>query len=313
VTAAPSVATTSFDVGDGALVEVLTITAERSGPTVSVLGGVHGDELEGVAAARLLAGRLAGSLVAGRVRIVAVANPLAFAARSRVTPFDGSNLARCFPGRPDGTVTERIADVLTTVVISGSDLVIDLHSAGAAYSMPLFVGCLDGDDEVAKRSIAAATTFGAPLGWLHESIEPGRSTSAALALGIPVIYAEGGGGGALIRDEVLCYVDGVERILATSGSLSTRPTEPAPTTWLVGGDGNVDASMSASSNGWCLTAVRAGDQVSAGDLVAELIDSAGEVVERIEAPRSATVMMLRRRAEVVAGDGLVMYGPPARG
>jgi predicted deacylase len=203
--------------------------------------------------------------------------------------------------------------VLTTAVISGSDLVIDLHSAGAAYSMPLFVGCLDGDDEVAKRSIAAATTFGAPLGWLHESIEPGRSTSAALALGIPVIYAEGGGGGSLVRDEVLCYVEGVERILTTLDNLSTPPTEQAPTKWLVGGDGNVDASTSASSNGWCLTAVRAGDQVSAGDLVAELIDSAGEVVERIAAPRSATVMMLRRQAEVVAGDGIVMYGPPARG
>jgi len=313
VTVAPQVAITSFDAGDGAQIEVLTVTGDRPGPTVSVLGGVHGDELEGIAAARVLARRAAESLVAGRLRVVAVANPLAFAARSRLTPLDGSNLARCFPGRPDGTVTERVADGLTATVIAGSDLVIDLHSAGAAYSMPLFVGCLGGEDDLAKRSIEAATTFGAPLGWLHESIGPGRSTSAALALGIPVIYAEGGGGAALVRDEVITYVEGVERILSTLGHLSTPPTEPGPTAWLLGGDGDVDASTSASSDGWCMTAVHAGDQVSAGDLVAELIDGDGEVVERIVAPRSATVMMLRRRAEVVAGDGIVMYGPPSTG
>ena len=157
----------SLDAGDGALIEVLTIIGDQPGPTVSVLGGVHGDELEGVAAARILARRCAGSLTAGRLRIVAVANPPAFVARKRNTPLDGGNLARCFPGRSDGTVTERIADCLTRSVIAGSDLVIDLHSAGAAYSMPLFVGCLGGDDDVATRSIAAATTFGAPLGWLH--------------------------------------------------------------------------------------------------------------------------------------------------
>ena len=176
-----------------------------------------------------------------------MANPLAFAARSRQTPLDGGNLARCFPGRSDGTVTERIADCLTRSVIAGSDLVIDLHSAGAAYSMPLFVGCLGGDDDVAQRSIAAATTFGAPLGWLHEEMQPGRSTSAALALGIPVIYAEGGGGGALRGGEVTCYVEGVERILSTLGNLAAPATASGPTTWLVGGDGDVDASTTPPS------------------------------------------------------------------
>ena len=177
--------------------------------------------------------------------------------------------------------------------------------------MPLFVGCLGGDDDVAARSIAAATTFGAPLGWLHAEMQPGRSTSAALALGIPVIYAEGGGGGALRGSEVTCYVEGVERILSTMGNLAAPATASGPTTWLVGGDGDVDASTNTAVDGWCVTAVGAGDEVSAGDLVAEVIDTTGDVVERVVAPRRATVMMLRRHAEVAAGDGIVMYGPPA--
>jgi predicted deacylase len=311
MTPAPSVFRELIDVGDGAIVELRTIKATRPGPTVSVLGGVHGDELEGVAAARMLIRSASASLHTGRLRVVAVANPLAFAARTRQTPADGNNLARCFPGHPEGAVTERIADVLTRQVIAGSDLVIDLHSAGAAYSMPLFVGCLGGEGSVSQRSVNAATMFGAPLGWLHATFQPGRSASAALALGIPVIYAEGGGGAALRRDEVSCYVDGVRRILASLGNLPDSLAEPPPMRWIVGGDGDVDASITTTVDGWCLVAVAAGDEVRAGDLVAEVIDEHGDVVERIVAQRRATVMMLRRRAEVSAGDGIVMYGPPA--
>jgi predicted deacylase len=301
----------SIDVGDGARVDVLTIRGERAGPTVSVLGGVHGDELEGVVAARILARRLRGSLAAGAVRLVAVANPLAFAARRRETPLDGANLARCFPGRADGTVTERIADCLSRAVIAGSELLVDLHSAGAAYSMPLFVGCPGGDDDVAARSRIAAELFGAPLGWLHSAIQPGRSVSTALAFDVPAIYVEGGGGAALRRDEVDRYVTGVERILCSLGDLAGPATAPGPTRWLIGGDGDVDASTSATFDGWCVTAVRAGDEVAPGDLIAEVLDGSGDVVERIVAPRQATVMMLRRHADVRAGDGIVMYGPTA--
>jgi predicted deacylase len=204
---------------------------------------------------------------------------------------------------------------LSRVVIAGSDLLVDLHSAGAAYSMPLFVGCAGGDDDVATRSRAAAELFGAPLGWLHATVQPGRSISTALALGVPAIYAEGGGGAALRRDEVACYVEGVERILCSLGNAAGRPTVARPTRWLLGGDGDVDASTGTAVGGWCVTAVRAGDEVATGDLVAEVIDEAGDVVERIVAPRRATVMMLRRHAEVRPGDGIVMYGPPleARG
>ena len=50
--------------------------------------------------------------------------------------------------------------------------------------------------------------------------------------------------------------------------------------------------------------------VAAGDLIAEILDADAAVVERIHAPKDATVMMLRRHAEVAAGEGIVMLGPP---
>ena len=309
MTAAPRVARTMLDAGQGVALELVAVDGAVDGPTVAVFGAVHGDELEGVAASRAVARSVATALVAGRVLLVPVANPLAFATRTRTTPSDGGNLARSFPGTPEGSDTERIADVLTRRVIAECDLLIDLHSAGVAYSMPLFVGCAGGDDEVSQRAVAAATVFGAPLGWEHAVMNPGRSLSAALDLGLPGIYVEGSGGGALARAELTTYVDGVLDVLAHYGILGPRPTRPPTSRWVVGGDGDVDASVATSTDGWCVTAVNAGDAVAEGDLIAEIIDADATVVERVVAPRPSTVMMLRRHAQVAAGDGIVMFGP----
>jgi predicted deacylase len=281
---------------------------DRDGPVLSVLGGVHGDELEGVAAVRLLFASLRGERVRGTLRGVAVANELAFAARSRTTPEDGGNLARSFPGRADGGPTERVADLLTRSVIAGSSLLVDLHSAGRDYSMPWFAGWVDDATESARRAGGAAMGFGAPTVWAHDGCGPGRSLSAAMEHGVPAIYVECGGGAALRRRDVHGYVDGVRRLMVSLGMLDGEAAVPSPVV-LRGGAGDVDASLACSSGGWCMTAVEAGDGVRRGSLVAEIAGPDGTVVEQLTAPVDGTVMMLRRRAEVAAGDSIAMLGP----
>lgn len=300
-----------LDAGAGTTIEIREYTGAGDGPTVAVLGGVHGDELEGVLAVRSVTNRLAGAmdaagrLTAGRVLAVAVANPPAHAARTRTTPADGGNLARTFPGRPDGTVTERLADALTHHVIRPADLLIDLHSAGQHYAMPFFAGYCLPDGE------APARAFGAPLLWAHEGVNPGRSLAAAAAYGVAAIYVEGSGGAALRRTEVVGYVDGVLRVLGSFGMVADPPALIAVERVLRGGDGDVDSSVSATVDGWCVTSVAAGATVTRGEAVADIVDARGEVAQRIRAPHDGTVMMLRRTAEVTAGTGIVMLGPPA--
>ncbi|UWP79995.1 succinylglutamate desuccinylase/aspartoacylase family protein [Dactylosporangium fulvum] len=293
--------TRRLDVGDGTAVAVAELTGAADGPTVAVLGGVHGDELEGILAVRRLVGTFRP--VAGRVLAVAVANPPAHAASARTSPVDGGNLARAFPGRSGGTVTERIADALTRHVIAAADLLVDLHSAGRHYAMPFFAGYCE------PSGAAAAHAFGAPLVWAHDRVNPGRSLAAAAAHGVAAIYVEGSGGAALRRSEVDGYTDGVLRVLGQLG-VAADPPAPAPVRRVVqGGDGDVDASVSAAVAGWCVTAVTAGDVVAAGTLVAEIVDEAGRVVQPVRAPRDGIVMMLRRTAVVAPGDGIAMLGP----
>jgi len=301
----------NVDLGDGHALEIHEISGAGPGPVLAVLGGVHGDELEGVTAARLLLRHLreAGqSALRGTARIVPVSNPPAFAARQRSSPADGANLARVFPGRPAGSVTERIASVITEQVIAGADLLIDLHSAGARYEMPVFAGYVV-DPVTGQRARAACVAFGAPVLWEHVGTNPGRSMSAAAMLGVPSIYVEGSGGGGLIGSDLDIYCHGLLRIMHWLGMTDTAPGPAEPPTLLTGGDGNTDASLPCSVAGFCVTRVRSGALVATGTPLADILDDDGLVAEQIRSPQEGIVMMLRRSAEVNPGDGIVMLGP----
>ena len=300
------------DLAGGHALEIHDV-GSGDGPTLAVLGGVHGDELEGVIAARMFLAHLntlpVGAL-RGRVKVVPVSNPVAFAERSRTTSSDGANLARVFPGRADGSVTEQIAALLTAEVIAGADLLVDLHSAGAKYQMPVFAGYVR-DAPMGTKSGKASYAFGAPIVWEHEGTGPGRSMSAAEDLGVASLYVEGSGGGGLIGDDLDVYTGGLQRLLAWLGiTCVTHPPARAPLV-LRGDDGDVDSSLACSASGFCITRVRAGDAVGPGQLLADIVDGHGDTVERIRSPRPGTVMMLRRQAEIGTGDAIAMLGPLA--
>jgi predicted deacylase len=264
-----------------------------------------------VVTARRLIELLRDAPIRGRVDIVPVANPFAHAARARVTPVDGRNLAREFPGDQDGSPTQLLAYRLTRELIFPADLLIDLHSAGAHYEMPVFVGyCSAGPGGPASRS--AAEAFAAPVIWQHPTIGAGRSISAAQGLGVPAVYVEGSGGGGLRGADLDVYVGGVLRVLRGLGMIGPEVGPvgtPADPVVLDGGDGDVDASIACVTAGLCITRATVGDDVRAGTPVAEIIGDAGEPVEVLRAPRAGRLMMLRRTAEVRAGDGIAMFGP----
>lgn len=293
------------------------LTAHRGaapGPTVALLGGIHGDEEEGVLAVqRVEAALVERPLACGTLRAVAVAHPAAYAASSRTSPLDGLNLARAFPGDPDGSATQRIAHALTERAIRDSDLLVDLHSAGRAYAMPTFAGCIEDGGDVSARSRRAARAFGAPLLWEHPGpAAPGRTIATAISLGIPCIYVEGSGGGSVEQAELDVYVGGVLRVLADLGMLAFEPPASTGIERVVrGGGGNLDAGLLAPCGGRFVAACAAGDVLAAGARVGEIVDEAGSRAVELIAPADCTVMFLRRAARIDAGEVVCAFGAPA--
>jgi predicted deacylase len=295
-----------------------TFDATDPGPTVTILGGVHGDEEAGVLAVQIIRERIrrgALALARGALRTVDVANEPAYAASSRFNPLDQANLARLFPGVADGSSTEQIAHRLSEDVIRGSDLLVDLHSAGQHYSMPRFVGYVATDDAVGNRSAAAAKAFAAPIIWEHPPpIPPGRSLSAAYAMGIPAIYAEGHGGSELSASELKFYVAGVEGVLEHMGMvLGPAAARPSSRRVIRGSGGNLDEGITSRTAGRFVRSVDAGSDVEAGQLIGEIFDDAGRVVEDVRVPRDSLVMFLRRTARVQPGDVICSLAPRTEG
>jgi predicted deacylase len=107
-------------------IPVLLINGRKPGKTLLAMAGVHGDEFAGIRAIHQTCRQLDPEEMSGRLLAVPVANLPAFWASTRNTPIDGLNLARIFPGKKEGSVTEQIAYYLSEKIIARADFLIDL-------------------------------------------------------------------------------------------------------------------------------------------------------------------------------------------
>jgi N-alpha-acetyl-L-2,4-diaminobutyrate deacetylase len=108
----------------------ISVIARGSGPTLLLLAGNHGDEYPGQVAIMRLLRELTPEHVTGRIILIPTLTMPAAKAATRLSPLDGKNFNRCFPGNPAGTPSEVVAHYLTTVLFPLADVVIDIHTGG---------------------------------------------------------------------------------------------------------------------------------------------------------------------------------------
>ena len=283
---------------------LLTVTGREPGPTMVVVAGVHGDEYEGIEAIPRIADQVGPQQLRGTLLMVPVCNVAAYAIATRNSPVDGLNLAGVFPGVESGSLTQRIAYWLTEKLIKTADFFIDLHSAGIVGDIPTLAGYVHSDDDVGRRSLAAARAFDAPVLWGHPPpMPPGRSLSAALELGVPCLYTEAPGAGRARAEDVTCFMRGVLNVMHHLGMLSRRAAAAPPPLHLLG-DGNMDEVMSAPLDGYFRSHVALLQEVQSGQLLGTIHDPLGQVLAELRAENSGIVIMRRGVHRVNSGDGL---------
>ena len=122
----------------GNLMLPVTVVRNGEGPVALLTGANHGDEYEGPIALHDLALTLEPEVINGAVIIVPALNYPAFLAGTRTSPIDKANMNRIFPGKPNGTVSEKIADYFNSTLVPMADLVLDFHSGGKTINfLPL--------------------------------------------------------------------------------------------------------------------------------------------------------------------------------
>ncbi|UOM32727.1 N(2)-acetyl-L-2,4-diaminobutanoate deacetylase DoeB [Acuticoccus sp. I52.16.1] len=215
----------------GSVMIPITVIRNGSGPTALLTGGNHGDEYEGPIALQALTHDLEPAEVTGRIIIVPFMNHPAFLAGTRVSPLDGGNLNRLFPGRPDGTVTQKIADYFIRTLVPMADIVLDFHSGGKTLEFVPFAAAHVLDDaEHQGRCIAAMEAFNAPYSMTLREIDPvGMFDTSVEALGKTFVSTEIYGGGTASARSARIARKGTVNVLKHAGILAGEP-DCAPST-----------------------------------------------------------------------------------
>ena len=209
----------------GSVMIPITVIRGGEGPTALFTGGNHGDEYEGPVALHELARSLDPAEVSGRVIILPSLNHPAFRAARRTSPIDAGNLNRSFPGRPDGTVTQKIAHFVATELIPRADYVLDFHSGGKTLDFLPFAASHILDDKTQEAACeAAVAAFGAPFSMKMLEIDAvGMLDTEAERQGKVFVTTELRGGGTATAESVGIARRGLRNLLRHAGILAGTP------------------------------------------------------------------------------------------
>ena len=209
----------------GSVMIPISVIRNGAGPTALFVAGNHGDEYEGLIALHELAATLAPEAIRGRVIILPALNEPAVAAGRRTSPIDGGNLNRAFPGRVDGSVTQKIADYVSRVLVPQADLVCDLHSGGGTLDFLPFAAVHVLADKAQQAACEAAmAAFNAPWSAIMLEIDAvGMLDTEVEGQGKVFVTTELGGGGSATADSVAIARKGVRNLLCHLGILPEAP------------------------------------------------------------------------------------------
>lgn len=317
--------THSDNVHDGGVIPVpLAVISSGAGPTALLVGGTHGDEYEGQVILHELIRSLEPGDLTGTVIVLPAANAPAVRSGTRVSPIDGGNLNRSYPGEPRSGPTAAIAGLISGTLLPRADVVLDLHSGG---SISTYVPCTflyrGPDDYTWQRKVDAATVMGLPYVMVVESrFESGSLSTAGDDAGVLTLAAELGGGATVDPSILATARQGVRSVLAQQGILAmscatvgrSRSGEQSGTTgvceprWL---EFVTESPVMSLSSGILEPLVSLGQRVAAGQTVARVhaIDDLAQAPQEYTARVDGVVAVLRRPALVSPGTYLLYVAP----
>lgn len=268
------------------------------GPTVLLMAGMHGDEVNGIEVIRRLIRRDLLRPLKGTIIAIPILNIYGFLNFSRDVP-DGKDVNRSFPGNPRGSLASRVAHRFMREIMPLIDYGIDFHTGGAARSNMPQIRCLLHED---PETDALAAAFAAPF-TLHAALRSGSLRETAMQLGKRIIVYETGESLRLDEPGIDLGIAGTFRVLHHLGMVAeaSRPEHPGIVclrhTWLRAKFAGLFRSM-----------VRNGDYIEKGQVYGSVADPYGERAVRLESPVAGYVIGLNHMPVVNQGDALVHVG-----
>lgn len=287
-------------------IPAFVIRGAESGPTLAITAGIHCAEYAGIAAAMRFAQEVDPATLKGTLIIAPLINTPGFYDRAIYTnPRDGKNINRTFPGKENGTASEKVTYFLTNEMIDGSDAYIDLHGGDMIESLiPFTLFQHTGKEKVDNVSEGIAQAF--DLDYIVAAppdAVPGASYTAAASLGVPGVITEIGQQGILEPASVERHVRGIANVLIRLGItqgqevLYANPKRLSRFEWL-----------RAKTDGAWHPSINVGQPVEEGKAIGEIRDLFGQPLQEIKAPLSGPVLFVVTAMAVRKGDTLLGIG-----
>ncbi len=283
----------------------IIVVREGEGPTLLLTAGTHGDEYEGQIALSDLARTLRPQDIRGRVIIIPALHLPACLAGKRLSPLDGRDLNRSFPGDAGGSFAQVLAHYLTHVLLPEADVIIDIHSGGRSLDcLPSTMSHILDDLTVMHRTVALARAFGAPFHVMNREVDGSRTFAAtAEAQGVISLSSELGGSNRVLLDGVEIARRGVRHAMIHLGLMRGEVRlESTPTRAMVIPSSG-DYGFAPASGIYCPN-VPLGSWVVAGDhlgAIYRIEDPLAEPVA-VRASRDGMVWCQRGQGRIDVGD-----------
>lgn len=278
--------------GNQILVKAHVFHSKKRGPVVLVLGGVHGDEINGVEIVRrAITDGIFYDIEKGSVIAIPVLNVYGFINFSRDVT-DGKDVNRSFPGSSSGSLASRVARTLMQKIIPHIDFGIDFHTGGKnLYNFPQ-IRFAPND----SCSLELAKAFGAPYLVAVPSI-PKSLRRAAFKEGKSIIVFEGG---ETLRFDGLSVQKakiGIQRLLHAHGMLSDKPEPESQSLVLLH-----SSWMRAPKPGLFHWYKSSGNPIQKGEPIGVINDPFGLEESTLYAPRNGYIIGHNNSPVVNQGD-----------
>ncbi len=272
--------------------------SRQEGPTLLLLAGLHGDEINGVEIIRrALASGIFDTILHGNIIVIPILNIYGFINFSRVVP-DGKDVNRSFPGSISGSLASRVARILTRKVLPHVDFGIDFHTGGDnRYNYPQIR--FSKKDEQAK---VLADQFAAPY-TIEKGLISKSLRKSALDMGVPMIVYEGGEALRLDGYAIEMALKGLHRVLYHQGFIAEPiNAERSSITF------RKSTWIRAKHAGIFIWSKKSGSRVSRGEVLGSIFDPSGLTRTAVTSGRDGFILGHNNTPVVHQGDALFHLG-----
>jgi len=296
-------------------IPVAVIRGSKAGPVLAMVSGAHGTEYTSIIALEKLIQKLDPTQVAGTVIIVPLVNNASFEQKvPHVNPVDGKSMNRFYPGKQDGTQTERVLWSINKQVVEQCDYLIDLHGGDLDEDLrPYSYWSKTGDEKMDAITRGMVLAFG--LDHIIIVTDRPRDPNAARYLesdattrGKPAITAEAGYAGTVHPDDLNALMNGCLNVMRYLKMLPGAAPAVEHPVWI----GKVD-TVASDVGGTFYPLVRKGTYVEQGMKIGQVTDHFGNVLMEARAPAAGVVLYICAVPSMKKGDTIANIGEVAKG